>query len=577
MTDMTHAELADLFLEREYVTPAIDEALYALEQATDPKTRSHLLWVVGDSLQLKVQAPEAIPYLTEAIELDPQNHRAWYSRGAALERVGQPDAAMDDLRKSQELDPTYWRSAFLLGDMLMERKQWEAAAEAFGKAIPQNPDRANLRAKRGECLLALERKAEAVEDLKAAVHLDDPYSAYLLVERAGQSLDSAEALGAWAYDREKRRMTDDAAAAYQQALAAPATDPKRKSKLVGRLATMLRVAKRNDEAKKVLDDWLAEHPQDVDVLDRRAWHHYQLSQDDACEADYRRILEIDPDHTAALVGMARLCGVTKRGAEGVPFADKAIAADPYNREALFHGGVCAALAKQEDKGRTLFDRAHRLGDRDAAKHRRHYFGDETANDAFAAGLAMGNNGNKVGAAEAFEKAAKMFEAEVKVKGDEAWRYMQKALGNVAFWYSTAHQRLDHAEAVSRKVALDYPAHYDNLITLAGICKQNNNTDGAIEIYERATTLNPTEGRAFYNRALIRMDREEFAEAAEDYGSAAKNYSRKEWKADAFFGQGRAFAALGQWEDAYEAYSTAGDLGHRNGLIEAVRAKSVIDP
>lgn len=567
---MTHAELAELFLEREFVTPAIDEALIASQEATGAKDRAHLLWIAGHALYLKRQSPEAIPYLTEATELDPQHQRAWSTRGMALADIGKTQAGLDDLRRAYALDPSEPTAALELGHQQQRSKQFAEVVETLTPALARDPQHKALRVARAKALLELGRKDEATEDLIAAATHDDPYAAYLLVEKLGYAPQTAEILGAWAYDREKRRKTDEAVAAYRDALAADARDPDRKPKLVGRLATLLRVAKRNDEAKQVLDEWLDAHPGDLVVAERRAWHHYQLSQDDACEAQYLRMLELDSNNTAALVGLAQLYGVTKRGEQGLALAERALEQDRWDRNALFHGAVCAALANKGDRSRELFDEALRLGHATAAKHRRHYFGDETPDDVFSAALTAGGQGNKVGAAEGFEKAAPLFEAQVRVKGDSAWRYWQKSLGNVAYWYSVARQNMDRAESVARQVAADYPAHYDTLITLGNLLRNTERAEQARDWFTKAIELNPSEGRGFFNRGQVAIRASDPEAARSDFAAAARLYTRKEWQADAHFWHARALEALDRPSEAYDAYNRAVELGNRGALQEAVR-------
>jgi predicted Zn-dependent protease len=70
------------------------------------------------------------------------------------------------------------------------------------------------------------------------------------------------------------------------------------------------------EARACLERMLVLQPDSNYALRRRAWIAFQDEQFDRAEADYRRALEIDPEDTAARLGLAQiLLDIRKNGAE----------------------------------------------------------------------------------------------------------------------------------------------------------------------------------------------------------------------------------------------------------------------
>ena len=98
--------------------------------------------------------------------------RARQGAGIAMLLIDAAETGVEHLRAAVEADSTLWRAWNALGSYYDSLGQWEAAAEAYGKALAERSDEAMLYNNRGFSFLMQGRLDEAVLDLQRALHLD---------------------------------------------------------------------------------------------------------------------------------------------------------------------------------------------------------------------------------------------------------------------------------------------------------------------------------------------------------------------------------------------------------------------
>ena len=76
---------------------------------------------------------------SKAIELDPKYAHAWYNRGVAYNKLGQPDKAVADFSRAIELDPKYAHAWNNRGVAYNKLGQPDKAVADFSKAIELDP------------------------------------------------------------------------------------------------------------------------------------------------------------------------------------------------------------------------------------------------------------------------------------------------------------------------------------------------------------------------------------------------------------------------------------------------------
>jgi tetratricopeptide (TPR) repeat protein len=99
----------------------------------------------------------AIACYDEAIRLDPNNGRAWSSRGDTRLRLPKRDveAAMQDHNKAIELEPKNAVSHVLRGKAYWLQRDFERALKDFDRAIEIDPGNAAAHVGRANTLLAV--------------------------------------------------------------------------------------------------------------------------------------------------------------------------------------------------------------------------------------------------------------------------------------------------------------------------------------------------------------------------------------------------------------------------------------
>ena len=119
---------------------------------------------------------EAIEKFTGAITEDSQNPIFYYYRGAAFEKTGDLDKAMEDYQKSVELKPDFILATANIGKIYAKKKEFKRAIEFYKKAIESGDQDATNYYNYGVCLMNLGKNDQAKEVLEKLISLDENYS-----------------------------------------------------------------------------------------------------------------------------------------------------------------------------------------------------------------------------------------------------------------------------------------------------------------------------------------------------------------------------------------------------------------
>ena len=111
---------------------------------------------------------DAITHYTAAIELNPENVRAYNNRGIAYRRIGNLDAAIADYSRAIYLNPENARAYNNRGVAYRHRGDFDAAIVDYSRAIELNPKNAGAYCNRGEAWLHLKEWEKAKADLTTA-------------------------------------------------------------------------------------------------------------------------------------------------------------------------------------------------------------------------------------------------------------------------------------------------------------------------------------------------------------------------------------------------------------------------
>ena len=115
----------------------------------------------------------AIPYLTKAIELDPNYALAYYERGKASFKIGNFRFGIEDFSKAIEIDPAFARAYHARGITKAHIDEYSGAIADYTKAIELNPAFALAYSHRGDAKYALSDIDGACLDWSKAVELGE--------------------------------------------------------------------------------------------------------------------------------------------------------------------------------------------------------------------------------------------------------------------------------------------------------------------------------------------------------------------------------------------------------------------
>ncbi len=119
----------------------------------------------------KGNAKDAISYLNQAIDKDPENAKAFNMRGAANFELKDYANALLDYEKAIKLDPKDYKPYFNRASVKMEKSDWEGALSDCIKAAKIQPDTAEIYVKSGMIHAALLSVPEAINDFDKALKL----------------------------------------------------------------------------------------------------------------------------------------------------------------------------------------------------------------------------------------------------------------------------------------------------------------------------------------------------------------------------------------------------------------------
>lgn len=316
--------------------------------------------LLGSILQEDGNRDESLAQLTEAVRLRPKSAEAHNALGEALNTFGDPHAARPEFETAVQLDPRFAQARVNLGLVLLQARQFAAAAQSLDRALellPPGPDAAYphyLRAKAyteqnsvekaaaqlSEAVSLQPSLAEAWSDLgQARKTLFDDAGALAAFERAAELSPEDPVvqtrLGSEYFDQDKIH------SAVEHLRKAVRLDPHNQTALY-KLQLALREDGQSEEAAAIKRQ-LAQLLLDNDKRAQRALTAIQLNNRGAALEKagdlqgalekYRTALQLDPEHVGIRVNLAVV--LLRRGEwkEGLAELQEALRRDPGNAAA----------------------------------------------------------------------------------------------------------------------------------------------------------------------------------------------------------------------------------------------------
>lgn len=133
---------------RDSASPEIHQKIQALTQQLDrlKATNTQLSFSANDyieqgkALYFESRFEEAIACYDKALKAEPNNPKAWFSRGATLVKLQQFEEALAAYDKATQLKPDFAEAWFGRATLLAKQQQFTAAIAAYEQATTLKPD-----------------------------------------------------------------------------------------------------------------------------------------------------------------------------------------------------------------------------------------------------------------------------------------------------------------------------------------------------------------------------------------------------------------------------------------------------
>ncbi|MHB8256708.1 MAG: tetratricopeptide repeat protein [Acidiferrobacterales bacterium] len=320
---------------------------------------------LGVALQSRSLTEESAQSYRQVLRIQPDNALALANLGLALRELGKPEEAMMCCQQASKLQPALVEVHNTLGLLLKDQGRIEEAAEYFRQAIALRPEYAEAHFNLALCHQAREDPVSAEACFRRAIELRPGYAeahgclgsllvaagklddAVISFRRAielnPESAENQRGLGiALAFQRK----WDQAVSQFRLALKLKPDSADAYVSLGNALLGWDQGPRHGKEAEACFLQALRCKPDDPEIHLNLAAMLVDMGRDEEAEAYYRRVLELDPDHSAGIAGLAMLFERKGNFDAGLALVQPLIDAGTNDTQAMLS---YAALLRNQDR------------------------------------------------------------------------------------------------------------------------------------------------------------------------------------------------------------------------------------
>ena len=453
----------------------LDAALAAAGEAAQAQPDSLAIWVQTGWVRLdREEYAEAAAAFDRALQIDSSNEGALEGKILALRVARQLDAALAAAGEAAQAQPDSLAIWYQTGYVRLDREEYAEAAAAFDRAL--QIDSSDADAHQGK-ILALRRARQLDAALAAAG------------EAAQAQPDSLAVWYQTGWVRLDREEYAEAAAAFDRALQIDSSDA---DALEGKIVA-LRGAKELDAALAAAGEAAQAQPDSLAVWVQTGWVRLDREEYAEAAAAFDRALQIDSSNEGALEGKILALRRAKELDAALAAAGEAAQAQPDSLAVWVQTGYVRLDREEYAEAAAAFDRALQIDSSDA--------------DALEGKIVA-------------LRVAKELDAALAAAGEAA----QAQPDSLAIWYQTGWVRLDREEYAEAAAAFDRAlqidssdadAHQGKILAL----RRAKELDAALAAAGEAAQAQPDSLAVWYQTGWVRLDREEYAEAAAAFDRA----------------------------------------------------------
>ncbi|WP_395698598.1 tetratricopeptide repeat protein [Methylocella sp.] len=291
----------------------------------------------------------ALSWFDRALALNPDSREALGARAIALQRLGQPQDALEAFEELARLAPDDVEARFSVGLILQSLGRMKEALAAYEEALRAKPDHCGALTNRGALLERFGRLDEALAcfEATAALRPDDPGAAFNMgsvlqklgrLEDALKAYDAAAALSPADAETQLNRgnvlhrmgRSQDALACFEAAARRPGGYPQ----ALHNKGVALHALGRRAAALKAYDDALALDPRHCEAICNRGNLLHELGRLDEAFSAYGEALRIRPAFLPALANRANILLQWGEAEQALRCCEEALKHDGRHPQAL---------------------------------------------------------------------------------------------------------------------------------------------------------------------------------------------------------------------------------------------------